>query len=101
MKVQDQELEFEWDKGNRDKSRLKHGVTSDEAESVFADPKSITVSDEKHSEVEDRLAIVGRSEEKRNLFVIFTWREGKIRVVSARRMHKKEVKRYGKIKKNS
>lgn len=101
MEVKTDEVEFEWDEGNRDKNRLKHGVTTEEAESVFADPNSIVIPDEKHSEVEERSAIVGKSKERRKLFVIFTWRKGKLRIISVRRMHKKEVERYDKIKKNS
>lgn len=92
---------FEWDKGNVEKSRRKHGVTAEEAESVFGDQQSVVIADPKHSKTEKRFAVVGKSKQNRILFVTFTWRKGKIRIISARRMHGKEVKKYAKIKKNS
>lgn len=94
-------MEFEWDKGNLEKSRRKHGVTLEEAESVFSDPSLLIIADQKHSGAEERFAIVGKSKEGKSLFIVFTWRAGKIRIISARRMHRKEVERYGKTKKNS
>lgn len=97
MKVKDQEVTFDWDEGNLDKSRRKHGVTPEEAESVFDDKNSLIISDKPHSKTEDRFVIVGKSQKNRNLFIVFTTRSEKIRIISARRMHKEEVKKYGKI----
>ncbi len=97
MKVKDQELAFEWDKGNLDKNRRKHGITQEEAETVFADENSLIIPDKPHSKIEDRFAIVGKSDKNRNLFIVFTMRKEKIRIISGRRMHKKEVEKYGKI----
>lgn len=97
MKVRDRELAFEWDEGNSDKSRRKHGITPEEAESVFIDEHSLIIPDEPHSKTEDRFVIVGKSDKNRNLFIVFTTRRGKIRIISARGMHKKEVEKYGKI----
>lgn len=96
MKIQDKTLEFDWDRGNLDKSRRKHGVTPEESESVFLDENSLIIPDEPHSETEDRFVIVGKSDKDRSLFVIFTMRNDKIRIISARRIHKKEVAKYGK-----
>lgn len=93
MQVKADEVEFDWDEGNLDKSRRKHGVTPEEAESVFLDEKSLII--------EERFIIVGKSNEDRNLFIVFTLRKEKVRIISARRMHKKEVEKYGKIKENS
>lgn len=101
MKVRDQELEFEWDEGNSDKSRRKHGVTPEEAESVFTDENSIILPDERHSIIEERFAIFGKSDLNRYLYVIFTVRRKKIRIISARRMYREEVGKYAKIKKNT
>lgn len=95
MKIQNGVLEFDWDEGNLDKSRRKHDITPEESESVFLDDNSIVIPDEPHSETEARFVIVGKSDKNRNLFVIFTIRVGKIRIISARRMHKKEVTKYG------
>ncbi len=96
MKVKDEEVTFEWDRGNLDKSRRKHGITPEEAESVFADDYSLIIPDERHSIKENRFIIVGKSDKKRNLFVVFTTRKEKIRIISARGMHKKEGETYGK-----
>lgn len=92
---------FEWNKGNLDKSRRKHGITPEEAESVFVDENSIVLPDEKHSIIEKRFAIFGKSDLNRYLYVIFTVRRKKVRIISARRMHGKEVEKYDKIKKNT
>lgn len=48
-----------------------------------------------------RLIAVGRNKNEKKIHVVFTMRKGKIRIISARRMHKKEVTRYEKIKENS
>lgn len=101
MKVKDQEIEFEWDKGNLDKSRRKHGVTPEEAESVFVDENSVVLPDEKHSAVEKRFAIFGKSELKRYLYIIFTVRKNEVRIISARRMHREEVEKYDKNQKST
>lgn len=97
MKVREQEFTFEWDEGNLDKSRRKHGVTPEESESVFADEQSLVIPDTPHSKTEDRFVIVGKSDENRYVFIVFTTRNEKIRIISARHMHNEEVKKYGKI----
>ncbi len=96
MKVVPDVLEFDWDEGNLDKNRQKHGVTPEEAESVFLDRNSLVIPDRPHSVAEKRFVIVGRSDKEKHLFIIFTRRGDKIRIISARRMHRKEVRRYGK-----
>ena len=85
MKVVPEPLEFDWDKGNADKSLKKHGVIREEAESVFVDPEGLVLPDEKHSIVEKRFLLVGRSIQMRYLLVSFTVRVGKVRIISARR----------------
>jgi hypothetical protein len=101
MKVKGKLIKFEWDSGNLDKSYLKHGVLPKETEEVFINEGSFTLPDVKHSQDEERFIILGRTLNKINLFVVFTIRGKKVRVVSARRMHKKEVLKYEKIKKNT
>lgn len=81
---------FEWDKGNFDKSYKKHGITSSEAEEIFLDDNAIVVSDVKHSDKEIRHVIIGQTEGKKMLFVVFTIRKEKIRIISARRANRKE-----------
>jgi uncharacterized DUF497 family protein len=101
VQVKNKPVEFEWDKWNLDKSYFKLKVTPKETEEVFIDEDSIVLPDVRHSQKEDRFIIVGKSLSKRDLFVIFTPRGSKTRVISARRMHKKEVEKYGKAKKNT
>lgn len=101
VKVKSKTVAFEWDKGNLDKSYLKHGVTPKEAEEVFIGEESYVIPDVKHSQVEDRFIILGKTFTKRNLFVVFTMRKNKIRIISVRMMHKKEVDKYEKAKKNT
>jgi len=98
MQVKHKTVEFEWDKWNLDKSYLKHGITAKEAEEVFISEESYVVTD---SQIEERFIILGKSQSKRDLFVVFTMRGKKIRIISARRMHREEVEKYEKAKKNS
>lgn len=86
---------FEWDTGNETKNLTKHGVTKEEAESVFS-YEPLIVEDEAHSQTEERWAAFGRTAEGRLLTVVFALRnnETKIRVISARDMSRRERKDY-------
>lgn len=75
---------FEWDTNKALINLSKHGVSFDEATTVFADPLSLTVSDHAHSEVEDRFVITGYSNLGRQIVVSHVFRSAKIRVISAR-----------------
>lgn len=86
--------EFEWDQGNLEKNWLKHGVSPLECEQVFFNQPFIA-SDPKHSQNEERFFALGRTDTDRYLFLAFTVRGKKIRVISARDMNKKERKIYG------
>lgn len=99
MKVVPKVLEFEWDKGNLDKSWKKHGIAAEEAESVFLDDGAVVLPDERHSLVEKRFVVIGESNATRYLFIPFTLRKNKVRIITVRRMHKKEVEKYEKNKK--
>lgn len=92
---------FEWDKWNLNKSYEKHGVTFAEAEEIFVDQNLEIVPDIKHSGPEKRFIALGKTEKNKNLFVVFTIRGTKIRIISARRMHQKEVNKYEKAKKHT
>ena len=72
----------------------KHGVSFDEAESVFDDPLAVTVEDRQHSKQEPREVIVGHSETGRLLFVCFVERQEAIRLISARQVTRQERKNY-------
>ncbi|MFI5021383.1 MAG: BrnT family toxin [Alphaproteobacteria bacterium] len=90
--------EFDWDDGNRAKCR-KHGVSPAEVEALFDRPL-LVIPDEAHSEGEKRLRAIGKTARGRSAFLVFTVREhgGKrlIRPISARYMHRKEVRSYEK-----
>lgn len=89
-----QDAGFEWDEHNEDKNRKKHGVEFMECEEIFFDENQKLFPDERHSISEKRLWILGRTRKGRYLFVTFTERRGKIRVVSARDMNHKERRMY-------
>ena len=82
---------FDWDTGNARKNE-KHGVSSAEAEQAFFNAPLLVVEDMKHSAREPRFHALGKTDEGRMLHVTFTLRSGgrKIRVISARDMHRKE-----------
>lgn len=83
---------FDWDEGNARKSQSKHGVSQGEAEQVFLNAPLFVFEDEEHSEVEARFHAMGKTEAGRLLHVTFTVRVTgkKIRIISARDMHRKE-----------
>lgn len=93
--------EFEWDNGNINKSFQKHGITPNKAEEIFLDENIGVIKDLKHSQKEERFIAVGKSKKNLILFVIFTLRVDKIRIISARVANKKERSRYEKSKKNT
>lgn len=98
-------LEFEWDEGNADKNWIKHKVFYKEAEEAFNNKPLYISLDEKHSKkFEKRLQALGKTNEDRLLFLAFTIRNNKVRVISVRPMSKKEKKVYEKkqtVKTNS
>ncbi len=83
---------FEWDEGNRQKVRRR--MELEEAQAAFLGEPLVWL-DERHSAIEPRWFLMNRVG-KRDLFLIFTVRGDKIRVISARYMHEKEVRKYGK-----
>jgi uncharacterized protein len=90
---------FDWDNGNIQKCQ-KHGVSIEEIESLFSNPKIAIAPDINHSEAEERFLAVGVSTKGRHIFVVFTFRNNQeeklIRPISARYMHDKEVQQYEK-----
>jgi uncharacterized DUF497 family protein len=89
-------VRFDWDAFNDIKSYTKHGVSCLEAESVFQDPKRLDFADPLHSRSENRFVTVGRSNRPRVLFIAWTLRGDKVRVISARPSSRKERKLYEK-----
>jgi uncharacterized DUF497 family protein len=87
---------FQWDKGNIDKSYKKHKISPNESEEVFLDENLKVIKDFKHSQKEERFIALGKTFSGKKLFVVFTVRGDKIRIISARPMNKKERKYYEK-----
>jgi uncharacterized DUF497 family protein len=90
---------FDWDKGNVQKNWQKHKVSSRECEEVFFNEPLILFKDEKHSKKEKRFGVLGITNKNRKLTAIFTLRDNKIRVISARNQSQKERRQYGKYEK--
>ena len=88
---------FNWDEGNTRKNE-KHGVSMAEAEQVFFNALLILLEDAKHSSAEPRFHALGQTDDDRLLHITFTLRDAgqKIRVISARDMHRKEKAIYEK-----
>ncbi len=91
-------LGFEWDKGNSPKSLVKHRVTEGEAEQVFFNEPVLVTEDEKHSGKESRFHALGKTDDERGLFIVFTVRRHLVRVISARNMNRKERAAYEEFK---
>ncbi|MCB9438436.1 MAG: BrnT family toxin [Anaerolineales bacterium] len=87
---------FDWDKGNRLKNWEKHQVTQYEAEQVFFNRPRLVAHDEEHSQIEPRFGFLGKTNKGRKLFVVFTVRQNKIRIISARDQNRKERSIYEK-----
>lgn len=85
---------FEWDEGNAVKNWRSHRVNTEEAESVFFNEPLVVADDSKHSDREPRYFALGQTANARRLFVVFTIRDRKIRIISARDMSRKERDAY-------
>ena len=96
MKTIEKPLGFEWDEGNREKSWIKHKISAQEAQQVFFDEHKIVYKDVPHSVAEDRYIVLGQTESAQILFVVYTLRGEKVRIISARPANRKEVLLYEK-----
>lgn len=85
---------FEWDDGNSDKNWIQHRVSNSECEEVFFNLPLVVADDRKHAAAEKRYYALGRTDAQRPLFVAFTIRKNLIRVISARDMNDKEIRKY-------
>jgi uncharacterized DUF497 family protein len=89
---------FEWDAQKAAVNRTKHGVSFEEAATVFGDPDALDGPDLRHSEDEPRFLRLGRALTGRVLIVAYTVRRGvdgeSIRIISARRASRKEREAY-------
>ena len=84
-------MRFEWDAEKASINQKKHGVTFEEAQTVFGDYDALRIFDPDHSEDEDRFILLGMSAVLRILVVCHCYRENdeKIRIISARKATKK------------
>lgn len=88
---------FDWDKGNIDKNLVKHKISNTESEEIFGNRPLKIFEDIKHSFLEKRFLAYGITSRKRRLTIVFSLRNKKIRIISARDMNKKERGEYEKI----
>ena len=87
-------MEFEWDSAKAAENLRRHKVSFDEAATVFGDPLALTFADPDHSGSEERFLTFGLSHQNRLLIVSHTARHPRIRIISARRMKRRERKIY-------
>jgi len=85
---------FEWDDAKAASNQVKHGVSFSYAMSVFDDPAGIEIVDDRREYGEMRFNLIAKSPDNIMLFVTYTERETGIRIISARRASKQEVKIY-------
>ncbi|HTE22303.1 MAG TPA: BrnT family toxin [Candidatus Limnocylindria bacterium] len=102
MRILPKPIAFQWDQGNIYKNLNKHSVTTQEAEEVFVGEPFLIIEDAKHStNIEQRFHGLGHTKTKRKLFVVFTIRDKKIRIISVRDMKRKERQLYEEFEENS
>ena len=89
-------LRFDWDPDKEAANRRKHGVSFEEALSVFYDERGRLIADPDHSDEEDRFVLVGMSHRLRVLLVCHAYRQndGVIRIISARKASRREQTQY-------
>lgn len=90
------QLEFDWHTAKSRANKRKHGISFEEAQTVFADPNARLISDPDHSDREDRFVLLGMSEQLRILVVCHCYRDDDthIRIISARKAKRKEIETY-------
>ena len=87
-------LQFEWNAPKAADNAKKHGVTFDEASSVFRDPLAKVLPDPTQRSGEDRAIMIGRSDQDRLLLIVFADRADRIRIISAREATRRERREY-------
>ncbi len=90
------DIEFTWDKKKAETNQKKHGISFNEAETVFHDENARLEYDPDHSGDEDRFLLLGMSRSVRILVVFHCYREAEttIRIISARKATKNEQRQY-------
>lgn len=90
-------FKFEWDEQKAKANIQKHGVSFDEAVTVFADEMALTFADTDHFETEDRSRTYGISNKGRLIVVVHTERRNHVRIISARKATRYEKNIYNEI----
>ena len=85
---------YEWDPTKAKVNLRDHGVSFEEAATVFVDPLAVTYPDPDHSDEEDREITIGHSVKQRILFVSHCQRGDRIRIISSRKATRKERKQH-------
>jgi hypothetical protein len=90
------DLRFDWDEAKNEVNQQKHGVSFEEAQTVFSDDYALFRGDPDHSESEDRFLLLGLSSLLRTLVVCHCYRdrEDLIRIISARKANPEERALY-------
>ncbi len=89
-----QDIDFACDENKQRINRRKHGIDLLDASSAFFDPRGVPLFDIEHSDTEDRFCFLGLSKTGILLYVVYTTRNGLVRLISARKATRTEVKRY-------
>lgn len=89
-------LKFEWDENKNQSNIKKHGISFEEASSVFYDDEALIINDEAHSQKEERFVLIGFSYKYNLLVVCHCYRQNEeiVRIISARKAAKNEQKEY-------
>ena len=87
-------MNFEWNESKAQANLAKHGVSFDEAKTVFTDPFYIDFYAPDHSDDEERYVIIGQSQQHRLLVVSYTERKQRMRLISAREATRREKEAY-------
>ena len=87
-------MRFEWDDNKAESNVLKHGISFEEAVTVFADPYLLFTEDSEHSEGEQREWAIGEVEDGSIVVVVFTMRGERVRIISARKATKRQCQQY-------
>jgi len=83
---------FEWDESKARENKVKHGISLADTFAVFEDPNAVTMED--FQEGEQRYVTIGMDAFGRVLIVVYTWRGENIRIISARKAVRYEVRQY-------
>jgi len=86
------DLEFEWDPEKAETNEEKHGIKFQDAIRVFLDPNHL-LEPAKQDFGEKRFTVIGKVKD-RELLLVFTYRQNKVRIISARRAHQNERRKY-------